>query len=156
MYICIWFIYPRVNGIQAAWFGSGARFSKVPKLFGRILGDIILFVSVKRRCFEARNFFLFLFRLQYMKRLASQNKWVRVLLMAFRTRKVFGTFEKLAPKQTDPSAGKRRQLQMVVRKESLQFLEYSLLLSLIPSPYRHDLNKVRLTSCLLLRWIFSI
>ena len=32
-----------------------------------------------------------------MKRLASQNKRVGVLLMAFRTRKVFGTFEKLAP-----------------------------------------------------------
>ena len=34
----------------------GACFSKVPKLFGRILGDIILFVSSKRRRLEARNF----------------------------------------------------------------------------------------------------
>ena len=34
---------------------SGARFSKVPKLFGRISGDIILFVSSKRRRREARN-----------------------------------------------------------------------------------------------------
>ena len=34
----------------------GARFSKVPKLFGRISGDIILFVSSKRRRLEARNF----------------------------------------------------------------------------------------------------
>ena len=34
----------------------GARFSKVPKLFGRISGDIIVFVSSKRRRFEARNF----------------------------------------------------------------------------------------------------
>ena len=33
-----------------------ARFSKVPKLFGRISGDIILFASSKRRRLEARNF----------------------------------------------------------------------------------------------------
>ena len=36
--------------------GSGACFSKVPKHFGRISGDIILFVSSKRRRLEARNF----------------------------------------------------------------------------------------------------
>ena len=34
---------------------AGARFLKVPKLFGRISGDTILFVS-KRRCLEAQNF----------------------------------------------------------------------------------------------------
>ena len=34
----------------------GACFSKVPKLFGRISGDTILFVSSKRRRLEARNF----------------------------------------------------------------------------------------------------
>jgi len=34
----------------------GACFSKVSKLLGRISGDIILFVSSKRRRFEARNF----------------------------------------------------------------------------------------------------
>ena len=33
-----------------------ARFSKVPKLFGRISGDIILFASSKRNRLEARNF----------------------------------------------------------------------------------------------------
>ena len=37
-------------------FSPGACFSKVPKLFGRISGDIILFVSSKRRRLEARNF----------------------------------------------------------------------------------------------------
>ena len=36
--------------------GSGGRFSKVLKLFGRISGDIILFVSSKGRRLEARNF----------------------------------------------------------------------------------------------------
>ena len=35
---------------------SGVRFSKVPKLFGRILGDISLFVSSKQRHLEAQNF----------------------------------------------------------------------------------------------------
>ena len=34
----------------------GARFSKVPKLFGRISGDLILFVSSERKGLEARNF----------------------------------------------------------------------------------------------------
>ena len=41
------------------WFFAidpGACFSKVPKLFGRISVDIILFVSSKRRRLEARNF----------------------------------------------------------------------------------------------------
>ena len=36
--------------------GSGVCFSKVQKLFGRISGDIILFVSSKLRRLEARNF----------------------------------------------------------------------------------------------------
>ena len=74
-----------------------ACFSKVPKLFGRILGDIILFVFLKRRRLEARNLFLFLFPLQHIKRPALQNKQVVVLRMAFRARKVLGTFEKRAP-----------------------------------------------------------
>ena len=34
----------------------GARFSKVPKLFGRTSGDIIIFVSSKRKRLEPRNF----------------------------------------------------------------------------------------------------
>ena len=36
--------------------GPVACFSKVPKLFGRFSGDIILFASSKRRRLEARNF----------------------------------------------------------------------------------------------------
>ena len=40
--------------------------------------------------------FLFLFPLQHIKRPALQNKQVVVLRMAFRARKVFGTFEKRA------------------------------------------------------------
>ena len=35
---------------------AGARFSKVPKLFGRISGYIILFVSSERRRLGTRNF----------------------------------------------------------------------------------------------------
>ena len=41
---------------QSRYVTPGACFSKVPKLFGRISGDIILFVSSKRRRLEARNF----------------------------------------------------------------------------------------------------
>ena len=33
----------------------GARFSKVPKLFGRISGGLVLFVSLKQRHLETRN-----------------------------------------------------------------------------------------------------
>ena len=76
---------------------TGARFSKVPKLFGRISGDIILVVSSKRRRPEARNFAVFLFPLQHIKRSALQNKQVVILRMAFRARKVLGTLEKGAP-----------------------------------------------------------
>ena len=48
----------------------GACFSKVPQLFGRISGDIILFVSSKRRRLEARNFaviFIFIHFTTYEK-----------------------------------------------------------------------------------------
>ena len=41
--------------------------------------------------------FLFLFPLQHTKRPPLQNKQVVVLRMAFRARKVLGTFEKRAP-----------------------------------------------------------
>ena len=43
----------------------GARFSKVPRLFGRNSGDIILFVSSKRRRLEARNFAVILIFIPY-------------------------------------------------------------------------------------------
>ena len=72
--------------------GAGACFSKVPKLFGGISGDRILFVSSKLRRLEARNFavIFILFPLQHTKRPDLQNKQVRVLRMAFRARKVSG------------------------------------------------------------------
>ena len=84
---------------HALALGPGARFSKAPKLFGRISGDIILFVSSKRRRLEARNFavILFLFPLQHMKRPALQKKQVVVLRLTFQARKVIGIFEKRAP-----------------------------------------------------------
>ena len=77
----------------------GAFFLKVPKLFGRISGDIILFVSSKRRRLEAQNFaviFIFIPFPKYEKT-SLQNKQGGVLQMAFRARKVFGTFEKRSP-----------------------------------------------------------
>ena len=46
---------------------------------------------------ETLQLFLFLFPLQHVKRPVLQNKQVVALRMAFRTRKVFGTFEKQAP-----------------------------------------------------------
>ena len=43
-------------GIDDAHMHTRARFSKIPKLFGWIAGDIILFVSSQRRRLETRNF----------------------------------------------------------------------------------------------------
>ena len=62
-------------------------------------GDIILFVSSKRRRIgqESLQLFLFLFPLQHMKRPALQNKQAGDLRMAFWARKACGTFEKRAP-----------------------------------------------------------
>ena len=37
-------------------FKPRTRFSKVPKAFGRISGDVIVFVFSKRGCLEAPNF----------------------------------------------------------------------------------------------------
>ena len=61
-------------------FKSGACFSKVPKLFGCISGEIVVFVSSKLRRLKARDFplFLFLFPLQPVKRPPLQNKQVGV------------------------------------------------------------------------------
>ena len=53
------------EGSLGDWTGSGARFSKVPKLFGRISGDIVLFVFSKRRRLRARNFAVILIFLPF-------------------------------------------------------------------------------------------
>ena len=79
---------------------SGACFSKVPKLFGCILSDIILFVYLQNEGVlrhETLQLLLFLFPLQHMKRPTLQNKQVILLRTAFWARKVLRTFEKQAP-----------------------------------------------------------
>ena len=53
--------------------GPGVRFSKVPKLLGRISGNIILFVSSKRKRLEAQDILTLFFPLQHAKRPALQN-----------------------------------------------------------------------------------
>ena len=52
----------------------GARFSKVPKLFWRILGDIILLGSSKRRRLEERNFAVILIYSLYNIRKYQPNR----------------------------------------------------------------------------------
>ena len=81
------------------YLDSGACFSKVPKLFGRISGDIILFVSSKRRRLkhETLQLFSFLFLLQHMKRPALQNKQVVILRMAFSGPRSSGDFRETGP-----------------------------------------------------------
>jgi len=44
------------NGFSGLSRNCPDRLSKVPKLFGRISGDVILFVPSKRRSLETRNF----------------------------------------------------------------------------------------------------
>ena len=93
-------VHCRVERDEEIMTAPGPGFSKVPRLFGRILGDIILFVSSKRRRPEVQNFAVILIFIPYtniMKRSALQNERVVVLRMAFRARKVFRTFEKWAP-----------------------------------------------------------
>ena len=77
----------------------GTCFSKVPKLYGRISGDIILYVSSKLRPLEARNFaVIFIFNPFTTYEKTSFTEWAGLSLrMAFQARKVLGTFEKRAP-----------------------------------------------------------
>ena len=76
-----------------------ARFSKSRNLSG----DMILFVSSKRRRLETRNFAVILIFNPFAtyEKTASQNERVAVLRMAFRARNVFGTFKKRAPCLSD-------------------------------------------------------
>ena len=66
--------------------------------------------------------FLFLFPLQHIKRPALQNKQVVVLRMAFRARKVLGTFEKRAPAQNEEGVSPT----CVCKVQVLKFASYSL------------------------------
>ena len=72
--------------------GPGACFTKVPKLFERILGHIILFVSSKHRRLEAGNFAVISICIPFTTyKKTSFYEWL------FGPKKVFGTFEKRAP-----------------------------------------------------------
>ena len=78
----------------------GACLSKVPKLFGPISGATIPFISSQRRGSKPSNFAIFLvfLTLKHVKlKINLQNKRIAVLQLAFRARKVRGTFEKQAP-----------------------------------------------------------
>ena len=78
---------------------AGPRFSKVPKLFGRISVDIIRFVYSKRRPLEAGNFAVILLFIPFTT--YEKTSFIELagwsLTNGFRARKVFGTFEKQAP-----------------------------------------------------------
>ena len=70
-----------------------------PALFSRRLWEGRMGPTQKTaaRRLETLQLFLFLFPLQHVKSPALQDKWIAVLRMAFRTRKVFGTLEKRRP-----------------------------------------------------------
>lgn len=86
-------------------------FLEVPRLIGRNSGEIIIFVSSKQRRLQARNFKIIYFSilLAHKKRPALHNKRVGVLRMAFRIRKVFGTFDKRAPGRVESNSGLTQQ-----------------------------------------------
>ena len=84
-----------IYGLYCPYFSPGARFSKVPKLFGCISGDLMASLYLQHEGasrHETLQLFQFLFPLEPMNP-ALQSKGVGVLEMAFRTRKVFGSFE---------------------------------------------------------------
>ena len=59
------------TGIQSVECGAGARFSKVPKLFGRVSGDLKMLCILKRKYFLSRK---------HVNRLAFQDKWIKLPL----------------------------------------------------------------------------
>ena len=54
-FVGLWLLTPFSTNYASSNSNLGPV-SQVPKLFGLISGDIIIFVSAKRRRFEARNF----------------------------------------------------------------------------------------------------
>ena len=85
----------------------GARSSKVPKLFGRILGNIILLVSSKRRRLEARNLTVILIFQPFAEyEETSFTEWAgQSFTNGFSVPKCFGTFDKpvSGPSRVDSS-----------------------------------------------------
>ena len=78
----------------------GTCFSKVLKLFGSILGDIVPFVSSKRRCLKAQNFALILIFTPFTTYETSFTELVGwSFTNGFLSRKVVWTFEKQVPAQ---------------------------------------------------------
>ena len=75
----------------------GARFSKVPKLYGPFSGVTIPLVSRQNgEDLIHQTSRLFFFLSNHVKRSAFQNKRFLVSQMAFRARKVIRAFEKRA------------------------------------------------------------
>ena len=74
----------------------GARFSKVPKLYGAFSGVTIPFLSPERRGFKSLNFTVILLfvTLKKCQNIGSPKQALDSL--AFRARNVFGTLEKQA------------------------------------------------------------
>ena len=77
-------------------FASRGLFLKSPETFRAYFGwhNFLCIFKTKASRGTELQLFLFLFPLQHMKRPALQNKQVVHLRMAFRARKVLGTFEK--------------------------------------------------------------
>ena len=114
---------------QAAWIspfqgketGAGACFSKVPKRFGRISGDIIqslcIFKTKASRGKKLRSYFYFYFLYNMWKdQLYRIYKLVVVFRMAFRARQVLGTFESRAPGACFSKGPKAFRVRKAIRK----------------------------------------
>ena len=135
-------------------WAPGGPFLESPETFRAYSGDIILFVSSKRRRLEARNFaviFIFIPFTTYEKKTALQNKEVGVLGMAFRAREVLGTFEKRAPDVVLSvlEHSQKLEFQMWLRLRLFipcdQFL-ISICSLNVPTPLTYFLNSWRLAS----------
>ena len=87
----------------------GARFSKVPKLYGLFSGVTIPSVSQERRGFESSNFtaILLFVTSKSCQKIGFPEQAVDSFTNGFSGRKVFGTFEKRAPGPSRSNDGLR-------------------------------------------------
>ena len=91
--------YCRRRGCLSSLLFSGTRFSKVPKFFGRISGDIILFESSKQRRLEAGNIATILIFIPFTTReKTSFTEWTgRSFTNGFSGSKIFRDFRETGP-----------------------------------------------------------
>ena len=106
----------------------GARFSKVPKLFRRISGYIILFVYSKRRRLEARNFAFILIFIPFSsyEKIGFPALAGRSFTYGFSGPKSFQDFRETGPRAPSTNGSNYRRSQKLWFRPDFQPLEKKL------------------------------